>query len=499
MEKAILHFEEIGKQFPGVQALQHITFGAREGSVHGLIGENGAGKSTLLKILSGVHQPNSGSMYLDNQPHVFTSPIEAIHAGIAIIYQELHLVPEMSVAENLMLGHLPNRLGVVKRKQLKQNALEILATMDEHIDPFAKLSSLPIAQRQMIEIAKALVRNAKVIAFDEPTSSLSNKEVQKLFSIIRELKARGHVIMYVSHRMQEIFEICDAVTVFRDGKHIETFEDMTGVGIDTLVNRMVGRSINDIFHYTSRKHGAVALEIENLMGPGLSKPASLSVKEGEIVGLFGLVGAGRTELLKLIYGAVKPTNGTVKIYDTMLANNGPGNSIKHGLIFCPEDRKKEGIIPIRSVLENINLSVRRNLTTFGVINERKEKANAEQFIQRLDIKTPSLAQLIQNLSGGNQQKVILARWLSEELKVILFDEPTRGIDVGSKSEIYAVITELASQGFGILVVSSELPEVLGISDRILVMRQGRLEASLNRNEASEENVLKLALPVVEAN
>ncbi|MCP4403345.1 MAG: L-arabinose ABC transporter ATP-binding protein AraG [bacterium] len=498
MEKPGLYFDAIGKYFPGVQALQDITFGVREGSVHGLIGENGAGKSTLLKTLSGVHQPDGGTMYLDRQAHSFQSPVEAIQAGVAIIYQELHLVPEMSVAENLMLGHLPNQLGVVNRKQLKQAALEILKTMGEEIDPFARLSSLPLAQRQMIEIAKALMRNAKVIAFDEPTSSLSDKEVHKLFSIIRELKALGHIILYVSHRMHEIFDICDSVTVFRDGKHIETFDDMTDVTLDILVNRMVGRSTEDIYHYTPRKHGDVALEVETLLGPGISSPVDLSVNKGEIVGLFGLVGAGRTELLKLIYGAVTPETGTVKVFGKRLAHSDPSSSIKDGLMFCPEDRKKEGIIPIRSVLENINLSVRRNLSSFGVIHEKKERANAEKFKERLDIKTPSLTQLIKNLSGGNQQKVILARWLSEDMKVILFDEPTRGIDVGSKSEIYAAIAELASQGFGVLVVSSELPEVLGISDRVLVMRQGKLERSLDRNDANEENVLKLALPVVDA-
>jgi L-arabinose transport system ATP-binding protein len=499
MDKAFLQFEAISKHFPGVQALQDISFGVQAGSIHGLIGENGAGKSTLLKILSGVHQADAGTIHLQQTPRSFQSPVEAIQAGIAIIYQELHLVPEMSVAENLLLGHLPNQWGVVQRKALRQDALDILRTLDEHIDPFARLSSLPIAQRQMIEIAKALVRDARVIAFDEPTSSLSNKEVHKLFAIIKELKAQGRVVIYVSHRMQEVFEICDSVTVFRDGKHIQTFEAMTGVTIDMLVNRMVGRSITDIFHYTPRKHGQVAIEVEDLMGPGLTNPVSLSVREGEIVGLFGLVGAGRTELLKLMYGAVTPTSGAVKVYGKALKKHEPAHSIKRGLMFCPEDRKKEGIIPIRSVMENINLSVRRHLTTWGVINERKERANVEQFIKRLDIKTPSIHQLIKNLSGGNQQKVILARWLSENLKVILFDEPTRGIDVGSKSEIYAVITELASRGFGVLVVSSELPEVLGISDRILVMRQGRLEASLWRDEANEENVLKLALPIVETN
>lgn len=496
MSDNFLQFESISKRFPGVKALDNVSFGVAEGSVHALVGENGAGKSTLLKILSGAYVPDAGVIRLGGKARVFQSTIDAINAGVAVIYQELHLVPEMTVAENLLLGHMPNRFGWINKKELQSAAFRQLAALEEDIDPSAKVGSLSIAQRQMVEIAKALARDAKVIAFDEPTSSLSDREVRKLFSIIGELKRRGRVIIYVSHRLQEIFEICDAVTVFRDGRLVETFSDVSQLNQDILVNRMVGRSIKDIYNYEPRPHGGPALEIEGLMGPGLAAPVNLTVARGEIVGLFGLVGAGRTELLKLIFGATRPKAGRIKVYGKPVVVNRPGLAIRNGIAFCPEDRKKEGIVPVRSVLENINLSVRRTLARLGIINEKKEHENADFYVKKLNIKTPSLDKLIKDLSGGNQQKVVLARWLSEKVKVMLLDEPTRGIDVGAKSEIYAVISQLAAEGIGVLVVSSELPEILGIADRIIVMRDGMVVASLNREEATEERVLKLALPVV---
>lgn len=498
MPNRFLEFENISKRFPGVQALDNISFGIQEGIVHALVGENGAGKSTLLKILSGLYKPDKGTVSLNNVPFNFQSTTDAIKAGIAVIYQELNLVPEMTVAENLLLGHMPNRFGWLDKKQLKAQALKQLVALEEEIDPSAKVGSLSIAQRQMLEIAKALMRDAKVIAFDEPTSSLSDREVKKLFSMIKELKRQGRVILYVSHRLQEIFEICDEVTVFRDGKLIETFTEMSKLTPDLLVNRMVGRSIHDIYNYTPRAHGEPVLEVTGITGYGLAEPASFTVAKGEIVGIFGLVGAGRTELLKLVYGATKPKTGKIKIAGKEVKIKGPGQAIHHGVVFCPEDRKKEGIVAIRSVKENINISVRRLMAKFGFINEKQDQENARKFVDQLSIKTPSLSRLVRDLSGGNQQKVVLARWLSEKVRVILFDEPTRGIDVGAKSEIYSIILRLASEGMGVLVVSSELPEVLGITDRIIVMRQGKLQPPLSHDEATEEKLLRLALPVVES-
>jgi L-arabinose transport system ATP-binding protein len=494
-----LQFEGIAKSFPGVHALDGIDFGVAEGSVHALLGENGAGKSTLLKILSGAYVPTAGTLLLGGRPQAFHSTGEAIAAGVAVIYQELHLAPELSVAENLYLGHLPNRGGWVNRHALLEDARQQLARLGEEIDPRVRVGSLSIAQRQMVEIAKALSRAAKVIAFDEPTSSLTAREYARLFQVIKDLQNQGRVILYVSHRMEEIFAICDAATVLRDGRHVATYPKLAEVAPDALISKMVGRAIEDIFHHRPRPAGLPALAVENLFGPGLREPVSFSVAQGEIVGFFGLIGAGRSELLKLIYGAERTVAGTIEIDGKAVAVTSPANAIRAGIVFCPEDRKKEGIVPIRSVMENLNLSARRSHSKLGIfVDEKWERENASQHVAALGVKTPSLTQRIGLLSGGNQQKVILARWLSEKVKVIMLDEPTRGIDIGAKSEIYSIIYDLAKQGVGVIVVSSELPEVMGICDRIIVMRQGRFVAEVARAQATAEKILSLALPVASA-
>jgi L-arabinose transport system ATP-binding protein len=477
-----------------------VSFGVSESSVHALMGENGAGKSTLLKILSGMYRPDAGGqLVVGGTPRVFESTAAAIRAGVAVIYQELHLVPELSVAENLYLGHLPKRFGLLNRATLYEKSRSMLQMLGEQIDPRAKLGSLPIGQRQMVEIAKALARDAKVIAFDEPTSSLSARETERLFDVIRRLRQQGRVILYVSHRMDEIYAVCDAATVLRDGRHVETFARLDGVTHDTLVQRMVGRSIADVFRYTPRPAGAVTLEVKDLTGPGVSRPASFTVRKGEILGFFGLVGAGRTELLKLVYGAARSTGGSIRVDGATVSIKSPMDAIRAGIVLAPEDRKKEGIIPVASVAENLNLAARRRFARLGFfINDRRERDNANGHVKQLAVKTPSLRQRIVNLSGGNQQKVILARWLSGDIKVILFDEPTRGIDVGVKSEIYSIIYKLAEAGAAVVVVSSELPEVLGVSDRVAVMRQGRIVGTLERGEATQQRVLELALPVNES-
>ncbi len=490
-----LRFEGVTKTYPGVNALGGVSFGVAEGSVHALLGENGAGKSTLLKTLSGAHLPTSGGLRIGGRDVVFQSTAEAISAGVAVIYQELHLVPQMSVAENLFIGHLPNTGGMVKRRELREMALSLLKRFGEAIDPGALIAKLSIGQRQMVEIAKALSRGAKVIAFDEPTSSLSSREIEKLFEVIRDLQKQNCAILYVTHRMEEVYRICDSATVLRDGNHVITWTSMQEATHDAVVKAMVGRDIKDIFNYRTRPHGEPALEVDGLLGPGVKQSASFSVKRGEILGMFGLVGAGRSELLKLIFGAERATAGAIRVQGKAVTIRSPGDAIRNGVLLCPEDRKKEGIVPIRSVLENINISARRNTARLGfVVNETWERSNAELHIKSLSIRTPSAQQLIRNLSGGNQQKVILARWLSEQIKVILLDEPTRGIDVGAKSEIYSIIYNLAERGIGVIVVSSDLPEVLGISDRILVMREGKIAANLSRAEATPERTLAMALP-----
>lgn len=493
-----LAFHQITKTYPGVNALQDVSFEVAEGTVHALMGENGAGKSTLLKTLSGAHRPTSGNLRIGGRDHVFQSTSEALTAGVAVIYQELHLAPELSVAENIFLGHLPAKRGVVDRRRLREDAAVLLRRLGEDIDPDVKLARLPIGQRQMVEIAKALSRGAKVIAFDEPTSSLSTREIERLFAVIQDLRRDGRVILYVSHRMEEIYRLADACTVLRDGRHVRTYASMKGVTPDQLVKDMVGRDIADVFGFRLRPIGDVALRAEGVLGPGLKAPVSVAVKRGEILGLFGLIGAGRTEFLKLLFGAEKKEAGSIAIHGVDTPIHAPADAIRAGLVYCTEDRKKEGIVPVRSVMENCNLSARRHHLKFGaVINERWERENAQKQVDAMRVKTPSLRQLIKHLSGGNQQKVILGRWLSEPVKILMLDEPTRGIDVGAKSEIYNIMYRVAEEGVAVIVVSSDLPEVLGVADRVAVMRQGKLSAMFSREEATPERVLAAALPVEE--
>jgi L-arabinose transport system ATP-binding protein len=489
-----LAFDNISKQFPGVLALDGVSFSVREGSVHGLVGENGAGKSTLLKILSGAHAPTRGSVRLRGREVHFGAPRDAIDAGVAVIYQELNLVPEMTVAENLLLGHMPTRRGFIDKAKLADVAGGMLADLTESVDPHTKVRRLPIAQRQMIEIGKALLRDAKVIAFDEPTSSISDRETRQLFGIIQALKKKGRAIIYVSHRLNEIFQVCDALTVFRDGKLIETFESLDGVTHNDIVSRMVGRSIDDIYGYVPRKTGGIVLEVQGVTGKGVCEPASFSVRKGEIVGFFGLVGAGRSELMRILYGLQHMRSGSVTLEGRELAIDSPAKAMAQGIVLCPEDRKLEGIIPVLDVNENINICVRRRFIKAGLfVDKGRETANAVEFIDRLQIKTPSLRQAAGKLSGGNQQKVILARNLSMDTALIILDEPTRGIDVGTKSEIYRLIYHLAETGKAVIVISSDLPEVIGICDRILVMRGGEIVKDIPREQATEQIVLQHAL------
>lgn len=499
MNKAYLEFRSVRKTFPGVVALNDINMEIRKGEVHGLVGENGAGKSTLLKILSGAYIPTEGSILINGKEKVFQGTRDALNEGIAVIYQELNLVPEMSVAENLMLGHFPKKRGpFLDFSAMNDMASEQLKYILEDIDPKKKLKYFSIAQRQMIEIAKALLLNADIIAFDEPTSSLSDKEIKRLFQIIDQLRKAGKAIIYVSHRMEEIFQVCDRVTVFRDGALIQTFQEMADVNHNLLVKKMVGREIRDVYGYRPREIGDELLRVKKLMGPGLRSEASFSARSGEILGFFGLVGAGRTELLRLIFGAERSDAGTVSVGSNELHIRKPEQAIGQGICYCPEDRKDDGVIPIRSVEENINVSCRRNMLKSGIfLDLARERENAERFIKALDIKTPSRKQYVGKLSGGNQQKVILARWLSEDIQVFLMDEPTRGIDVGSKYEIYQLMYSLAEEGKTVIFVSSDLPEVMGVSDRILVMREGSIVGSVAREEASDEKLLSLALPSAE--
>ena len=493
---ATLQFDQVTKQFPGVKALKGVSFEAHAGQVHGLLGENGAGKSTLLKILGGQYRPDEGRLLIEGREQRFGSAADAIRAGVAVIHQELQYVPELSVAENMLLGRLPRRFGLVDRAAARRQVRAQLEAIGVDLDPDARLADLSIAQRQMVEICKAVAQDARVIAFDEPTSSLSHRESEILFRLVKRLRAEGRTLIYISHRLEELYALCDACTIFRDGRKIVTHEQMATVPRDTLIENMVGRQLQDIYDYRPRAQGDTRLEVRGLEGEALSAPASFSVRRGEVLGFFGLVGAGRSELMRLIYGADKRAGGQVLLDGQPLPGRDPQAAIAAGVVLCPEDRKEQGILAEASVAENINISCRRHDLRAGLfLRHGREAERADAFIQRLRIKTPHREQEIRLLSGGNQQKAILARWLAEpDLRVMILDEPTRGIDVGAKNEIYRIIHEVAESGACVIVVSSELPEVLGIADRVIVMREGQISGELRREDASETAVLRLALP-----
>ncbi|SER38556.1 monosaccharide ABC transporter ATP-binding protein, CUT2 family [Faunimonas pinastri] len=496
---AFLEFRNITKTYPGVKALTDVSFAVPAGSVIGLLGENGAGKSTLIKTLGGDIVPDSGEVVLAGEPQHFTATRDSILAGISVVHQELQLVPELTVAENLMLGRFPSRAGVVEFGNLFSRVRAILNDVGIDVDPRSKIIDLSIGTRQMVEIAKAAVFDAKVIALDEPTSSLSSTESEVLFRLVDRFRREGKVILYVSHRLDEIFRLCDSCVVLRDGKLIVHHETMEGLTRHQLVREMVGREIQDIWGWRGRTVGEPRLSVTNVSGTKLPVPASFEARAGEILGFFGLVGAGRSELMRLVYGADNRHSGEVRIAGQQVQASDPRRSIRAGLVLCPEDRKADGILQGRSVEENVAISTRRHFSPFGVLNKRREADIAEEFIKKLRVRTPSRRQDIVNLSGGNQQKVILSRWLAEKgVKVLIIDEPTRGIDVGAKAEIYEILYGLAEEGMAIVVVSSELPEVMGISDRVIVMQSGRISAEFQRSEFTEESILAAALPDREA-
>ena len=492
---AFLEFSGISKSYPGVQALADISFSVEKGAVHGLMGENGAGKSTLIRVLSGDQSADDGKIILDGAEQNYSSVRDAFHAGVIVIHQELQLVPELTVAENLWLGRFPGKAGVIDGKRLVETVRAKLVDIGIDIDPAAKVASLSIGARQMVEIAKAVMLDARVIALDEPTSSLSSRESEILFSLIARLKERGTVILYVSHRLDEIFRLCDSLTVLRDGRLAAHHPDISKVTREQVISEMVGRAINNIWGWRERDLGPIRLEVKSLAGPKLRSPISFSVRQGEILGFFGLIGAGRSEMTRLLYGADHRSQGNVAIDDVAVSPNRPKASINAGMVLCPEDRKFDGIIQGRSIEENIAISTRRHFSPFGILRPRKEAELAERLISKLRVRTPSRKQDIINLSGGNQQKVILGRWLSEQgIKVLVIDEPTRGIDVGAKSEIYEILYELAAGGMAIVVISSELPEVMGVSDRIMVMCGGNVAANIARADFNEREILTAALP-----
>lgn len=491
---ALIEYDDVTKRFPGVVALDRVRFGVAAGEVRALIGENGAGKSTLLKILAGEYAPDGGTVRVDGVPQRFRSPRDSQAAGIAIIHQELHLAPDLSVAENLMLGALPTRYGRIDRAQMHARAQAVLARLGEAIDPDARVRTLSIGQRQMIEIGRALLRDARIIAFDEPTSSLSARETGRLMQIIRELRAAGCAILYVSHRMEEVFALADSATVLRDGTHVCDRAPVSAADEPALIAAMAGRKVADIYSYRPRTAGDVRLRAEAVIGPRLRAPVSIEVRAGEIVGLFGLVGAGRTELLRLIFGADRPRAGRIEADGITLSPGDPRAAIAAGIALVPEDRKDQGIVPAAAVRENIALAWRNLAGAPRLVDAGRERTATDALIRRLRVKTPDGERAIATLSGGNQQKAILARCLMAGASVLLLDEPTRGIDVAARSELYDQLFAFAEAGGAICFASSDLAEVLGIADRVLVMRDGAVAGAVARPDFTPERVLRLALP-----
>ncbi|MBR2526984.1 MAG: sugar ABC transporter ATP-binding protein [Blautia sp.] len=493
---SVLEFKKISKYFPGVKALDEISFKAYGGEVLAFLGENGAGKSTLLKVLNGDYQPTNGEYWLDGELKHFASPHEAIEEGISIIYQERQILLELSVAENIYLGRMPaNRFGVIDIRKANRMAAEIIKDFGLPISPSTKVKDLSIAYQQMVEIMKAYSReNLKVICFDEPTASLSDAEIESLFKVIRKLKSQGKIIIYVSHRMAEIQQIADKVAIFKDGRYVDTV--VTGeVSEEAMIKMMVGRDLGDIFADLERndKIGDVLLEVKGVSSDYV-KDNSFVLHRGEILGFSGLVGAGRTELMRAIIGADKARSGEVILEGRRIVNRSPKEAMDNGIVLVPEDRKLQGILSNLSVAGNINIALMdKNANGLGVISTRKEAEEADKGIRDFRIKTPSPDKKIVELSGGNQQKCIVARGIATDPKVLILDEPTKGIDVGAKSEFYQMICQFAKQGLGVILISSEMPEVIGLSDRILVMRALRIVGEVAREDATEDRLLSLGM------
>ncbi len=492
----ILEFQNISKYFPGVKALDNVSFKASGGEVLAFLGENGAGKSTLLKVLNGDYQPTDGKYLLDNEEKHFRSPHEAIEAGVSVIYQERQILMELSVAENIFLGRMPvSKFGVINTREANERAAKIIADFGLPIRPETKVKDLSIAYQQMVEIMKACSReNLRVICFDEPTASLSDDEIESLFKVIRKLRDEGKIVIYVSHRMSELHQITDKVAIFKDGRYVDTV-----VTKDTedkqLIKMMVGRDLGDIYKNLDRNKeiGDVLLEVKNVSSDYV-KPVSFTLRRGEVLGFSGLVGAGRTEVMRAIVGADKMKTGEVILNGEKIRIRSPKEAMEHGIVMVPEDRKMQGILANLSVDGNINISLLdKHSNNIGVIDRKAEIEQAEKSIKEFNVKTPNKEKKIVELSGGNQQKCIVARGLATNPQVLILDEPTKGIDVGAKSEFYEMICSFAKKGLGVILISSELPEVIGLADRIIVMRSLQVSGEISAEEASEDRLLSLGM------
>ena len=489
MEK-LLEFRGIGKYFPGVKALDDVSFDLYPGEVHVIVGENGAGKSTLMKVLSGAYTADAGEILLEGKPITRNSPRISEELGIRMIYQELNLVPELSIASNVFLGHELKKGFFVDKRAQEAKADELLRDMGIQVDSRTLVKNLGVGTQQMVEIAKALSKNAKIIVFDEPTSSLTDSEIRELFRIIGLLKQRGVGMFYISHRLEELYEIGDRVTIMRDGAKVGTYR-LDEIRMNEMIEKIAGRKIENLYPRNRIPHGECVLEVKNCSGAGFEN-VSLKVHAGEIAGLSGLVGAGRTELARAIFGIDGYHSGEILLEGKKVKKNSPKEAARAGIGLLPEDRKVQGLALKKNIRENMVVSVLNSLFKNGIVDTKKERTVCNRYVEELQIATPTVEKLAGFLSGGTQQKVVIAKWLMADLKLFIFDEPTRGIDVGAKSEIYRLMDELVHQGAAVLMISSDLPEVLGMSDRIYVMSQGKITGELGYQEADQNLVLRYA-------
>jgi inositol transport system ATP-binding protein len=500
MSEFLLNMTDINKQFPGVRALDNVSLQVRPGEIHGLLGENGAGKSTLLKILSGAYRPDSGQIEFDGKPLHVESPLQAQQMGIVTIYQEFNLMPNLSIAENVYIGREPGNGQFISWGNMRQQTKIILDRLGLRLDPMTYVRSLSVADQQMVEIARALSMESKLIIMDEPTSALSENEVNQLFKIMRELKRQGLSIIFVSHRLEEVRQICDRITVLRDGRNVGAAE-VKDITTDDIIRMMVGRSISDLFHRDkAHKPGGVVLSLRGVSRHGNAQDPHASVLEdinldirlGEILGIAGLVGAGRTELARVIFGADPFSKGEIVIEGRPVRIKSPQDAIRHGIGLVPEDRKQQALFLSMAVRENLSIATLGKLLRWNIfVREKVEQDLVENYRKTLNVRMANSEQQIANLSGGNQQKVILARWLAMKPKLLIVDEPTRGIDVAAKAEVHALLNQMAQNGIAVVMISSELPEILGMSDRIVTLREGRLTGEIMRHEATEEKLMQM--------
>ena len=494
MEKRnILEMRNITKSYPGVKALDDVSFSAEYGEVHALMGENGAGKSTLMKILSGAHGMDKGEIIFEGKQVNITSSSDALKLGISMIYQEISCIPELTITENIYAGpRFPRKKwGMVNWKSAYQNCQKLMEELELNYDPKTKMRSLSMADMQMIEIAKAISFHSKLIIMDEPTSALTDKEIQKLFGFIRNLKKSGITIIIITHKLDEVFEIADRVTVLRDGKLIET-RDIGNITRNEMITMMAGREIQNVYEEKGFKPGEVILKAEHLKRTPMVNDVSFEVRKGEILGFSGIMGAGRTETMRCLFGLDGITEGEIILNDRKITINNPRDAIKQGIMMVTENRKQDGLVLCRSIYENMLLPSTFRNSRHGILNKKKEYKMAEDYYKKLKIKSPSMDTITNHLSGGNQQKVIIAKWLLMNPVLLILDEPTRGVDVSTKAEIYRLMRELNRQGVAIIMVSSDMEELLGVSDRIVVMCQGRITGELKRNEFEQKKIMEYA-------